>query len=353
MTSKPKISDTDDMIAGVPQTVDRENRASAKSKLREAHILNRIIGRSRAIKKVRAAIKQVADFDICVLITGESGTGKELAARAIHYLSSRKERAFIPINCGAIPDNLFENEFFGHAKGSFTGAGNEQTGLVKAAAGGTLFLDEISSISAPLQVKFLRLLENHEYKPLGDARPHKADIRIIAATNKNLSIMVEKDLFREDLFYRLNVINLNIPPLRKRREDIPLLVENFVAMYAKKFGKTVNRIPYGFVENLRTFPWKGNVRELENMIQRLVIMSPDDMLHLNHMQGFSEDSAEVPENFNRAKIKVIKAFEHNYLTQALKQYNGNVAKAAANSGKGRTAMWNLIKKHRLNPKDFR
>lgn len=353
MRPKHKTIDTADLDIASSHAVPQSARNAAKNALIADRVLNRIIGRSKAADEVRTKIKQVANFDICVLITGESGTGKELAARAIHYLGPRRGKPFIPVNCGAIPENLFENEFFGHARGAYTDAGGQQNGLVGAAEGGTLFLDEIATTSTFVQVKFLRLLENREYRPLGDTQPRKVDIRIIAATNKSLPSLVEKELFREDFYYRLNVFNLHIPPLRNRREDIPILAEHFVAKYAKMYGKKINRIPSRLIESLCALPWRGNIRELENLMQRLIVLSPSETLDSSHLQNIADDAVDEPEHFRTAKARAVKAFERNYLTRILRRYRGNVAKAAAKCGKSRTAMWNLIKKHDLQPKSFR
>lgn len=211
--------------------INGEEKQKVIQSLNKRKVLSRILGSSKPVIQLREQIQSIALYDVSVLIIGESGTGKELAARAIHYLSSRHHNPFVPVNCGAIPENLFENELFGHHKGAFTDASFHQDGVVKEAEGGTLFLDEIGVITPYTQVKLLRLLQEKEYRPLGDCKTRKANVRIVAATNEDLQTMVTEDTFREDLFYRLNIVSLSIPPLRKRKEDIPLLSNHFIRKY--------------------------------------------------------------------------------------------------------------------------
>jgi transcriptional regulator with PAS, ATPase and Fis domain len=216
-----------------------EERESAKKALKKKYGLNQILGKSKVVRELHKKIDLISSSDASILITGESGTGKELTARAIHYLGPRSGKPFIPVNCSAIPENFIENEFFGHVKGAFTDALFQQTGLVKEAEGGTLFLDEIGTISPYVQIKFLRLLQDGEFKVLGNSKIQKADIRIIAATNKSLQNLVKEGNFRDDLFYRLNIVSLHIPPLRERKEDIPVLIEHFIHKYSEKYNKTI------------------------------------------------------------------------------------------------------------------
>lgn len=335
------------------QSISEQERDSAKRVLKEKYGLGQILGKSRAVKEIHHKIRRVSSFDVNVLIEGESGTGKELVARAIHHLGARAAKPFIPVNCGAIPENLFENELFGHLKGAFTDASYQQVGLVKAAEGGTLFLDEIGTISSYIQVKFLRLLENMEYKPLGDSAIHSADIRIIAATNKPLIDLVNKFSFRDDLYYRLKVVYIRIPPLRERTEDIPLLADHFVNKYSKKFNRPSIKISPEALRVLVSNPWSGNIRELENVIQQLIIMSDSTELDIRQIPTTKTESKDEFDNFQLAKIKAINRFEKNLLIQILTEHKGNVASAANKLGKGRTALWNLIKKHNLHPKQFR
>ncbi|MEW6417484.1 MAG: sigma-54 dependent transcriptional regulator [Nitrospirota bacterium] len=331
-------------------------RESVKKALKREFGLKQIIGGSKVVKELHEKINKISTCDANVLISGESGTGKELAARAIHYLSHRSRKPFIPVNCGAIPENLFENELFGHVKGAFTDARFKQVGLVKEAEGGTLFLDEISVASSYIQVKLLRLLQDKEYKPLGDPRLHKADIRIIAATNKDLAVLIKEGTFREDLFYRLNIVPLHISPLRERKEDIPILVEYFVRKYSREYNKPIKEISEDAMEAFASYPWPGNIRELENKIQQLIVMSPSPVISVRDIQlpvnkSISEE-ADI-EYFKEAKKRVIDAFEKTYLTHLLEEQRGDMVNAARRAGKSRTALWNLLKKHNLSPKQFR
>lgn len=334
----------------------RNERESVKKALKREFGLKQIIGGSKVVKELRERLNRISTCDVSVLISGESGTGKELAARAIHYLSSRAGKPFIPVNCGAIPENLFENELFGHVKGAFTDALFKQVGLVKEAEGGTLFLDEISAGSPYIQVKFLRLLQDKEYKPLGDSGTHKADIRIIAATNKDLSCLVKEGVFREDLYYRLNIVPLHIPPLRGRKEDIPILIEYFIKKYSREYNKPIKEVSADVMETFASYSWPGNIRELENKIQQLVVMSTSTVIAARDIQlriskSISEEAAI--EYFKVAKKRAINVFEKTYLTHLLKDHRGNVVNSAIRAGKSRTALWNLMKKHNLSPKQFR
>jgi transcriptional regulator with PAS, ATPase and Fis domain len=340
-----------------------DERERVKQSLKKELGLNRILGCNEVVARLRQQIENISSCDVSVLITGESGTGKELAARAIHYLSGRVHQPFVPVNCGAIPDNLFENELFGHRKGAFTDASFHQDGLVKEAEGGTLFLDEVGVIPSHLQVKLLRLLQDKEYKLLGDSTTRVADIRIIAATNENLPELVKKGIFREDFYYRLNIVSLHIPPLRKRKEDIPVLADYFIKKYSQEYNKSVMPASPEAKDLLMANHWPGNVRELENKIQQAVVMSKDGIL-LPRDLLFSRDDTETEpksqtgnnnickEPFSQAKKKIIHSFEREYLTRLLVQFNGDMVRAAARAGKSRTALWNLMAKHHLHPSQF-
>jgi len=333
-----------------------EECESVTQSLKRKFGLSHILGRSKAVQELCQKINKISLYKVNVLISGESGTGKELAARAIHYLSRRAGRPFIPINCGAIPESLFENELFGHLKGAFTDAGLTQIGLVKQAEGGTLFLDEIAVISLYNQVKLLRLIQDKEYKPLGEAKPQKVDVRIIAATNGNLQRLVKEGGFREDLFYRMNVVSLYIPPLRKRREDIPILVEHFMSKYCKEYGKPIKVLSQDAMMKFMSYSWPGNIRELENKIQQIVVMSTTPVISIEAVEPtLSEPISKENklEDFNAAKKKLISSFEKTYLIQLLTECRGNVVNAAKRAGKSRTGLWNLLKKYNISPTKFR
>jgi DNA-binding NtrC family response regulator len=342
-----------------------DERERVKKLLKKKSGLSRILGNNKRIIQLRQQIERISLCDASVLITGESGTGKELAARALHYLGSRAQNPFVPVNCGAIPDNLFENELFGHRKGAFTDASYHQEGLVKEAEGGTLFLDEVGVISPQLQVKLLRLLQDKEYKLLGEAATRVANIRIIAATNEDLPQLVKKGRFREDFYYRLNIVSLHIPPLKKRKDDIPILVDYFIHKYSTEYNKKIDGIAAEALAQLMDFTWPGNVRELENKIQQAVVMSKGrvilspDLLPLQGRfkpsleQGLPISSADIcKETFAQAKNDMINAFEREYLTKLLMEFNGDMVQAAARAGKSRTALWNLMAKHHLHPRQF-
>ncbi len=254
----------------------KENR-NLRRELDKHYSFSEIIGTSEALQAVFRVVEKVADTNASVLIEGESGTGKELIARAIHYKSRRAAQPFLAVNCGALPESILESELFGHAKGAFTGATGDKKGLFRSADGGTLLLDEIGEMPLALQVKLLRALQEHEVTPVGASLPVKFDARIVAATNKNLETEVAENRFREDLFYRLNVIEINLPPLRTRQADIPLLAKYFAAKYAKEQNTTEKNITREAMSALLNYEWRGNVRELENAIERAFILSGDEI----------------------------------------------------------------------------
>jgi len=332
----------------------REERRLTAEALKRKAGLARILGRSRAIQELRQQIELLSSYKVSVLIYGETGTGKELAARAIHYLSERAAGPFIPVNCGAIPENLFENELFGHVRGAFTDARILQVGLVQEAEGGTLFLDEIGAISPYNQVKLLRLLQDSEYKRLGDARPHRADVRIVAATNRDLPALVREGAFRDDLYYRLDVAALRIAPLRERTEDVPLLVEYFLAKYSAQYGKAVESVSCNAMRELLQYPWPGNIRELENKVQNMILMACGPIIDVAdiHLPPICVPEPVQPDGFVDAKRRMIDSFEKDYITQLLARHKGDVASAAREAGKSRTGLWNLIRKHSFSPRDF-
>ena len=239
-----------------------------------------IVGRSSALRRVLQLVETVASGDSTVLLLGETGTGKELIARAIHYRSQRKNRTFVKLNCAAIPSGLLESELFGHERGAFTGAITQKTGRLEVADQGSLFLDEIGDIPLELQPKLLRVLQEREFERLGSTRTKKVDVRVVAATHRDLEEMISKKEFRSDLYYRLNVFPISIPPLRERTDDIPLLVRHFVQEAALRMGKTIDTIPPGTMEALTQYGWPGNIRELENVIERAVILTPSSTLHV-------------------------------------------------------------------------
>jgi len=295
---------------------------------------------------------QVSNFDVGVLILGESGTGKEMVARAIHDRSSRAKRPFVPVNCGAIPSELAENELFGHERGAYTGAVAAQTGLIAEAEGGTVFLDEIGCLPLNAQAKLLRFLQNREFRPLGSPKPRTADVRIIAATNRELDRAVRDGEFRADLYYRLNVVSLSLPPLRERREDIPLLANHFSRKYASRFSKPVVRIAAEAMYKITNYNWPGNVRELENTIERAVVFCLGSQLSASDI-GLPQAISPVPESFQQKKKMVVAQFERTGIEELLAAHQGNVSHAAVAARKNRRAFWRLICKHKIDVSRFR
>jgi DNA-binding NtrC family response regulator len=283
-----------------------------------------IIGESAVVGKVLSAVAKTASTSATVLISGESGTGKELVARAVHYSSSRASAPFVPVNCGGIPEGLLESELFGHVKGAFTGATESRAGFFQTADGGTIFLDEISDTSLSMQIKLLRVLEDKEVHMVGASRSRKVDIRIIAATNKDLASLVGKGVFREDLFFRLHVLTVAMPPLRERGDDILLLAYHFAAKFAEEFGKSTLRFSDNALQVLRNYHWPGNVRELENVVQRLVVMTDSDLIEVSDLPSLMRFSALRETGLDRTLAEV----EAEYIRNVLVSVKGNKTKAA-------------------------
>jgi DNA-binding NtrC family response regulator len=284
-----------------------------------------IIGQSPAMTRVFDTIRKVASTDGTVLIHGKSGTGKELVARAIHYNSKRFAKPFIPVNCGAIVENLFESELFGHKRGSFTGATADREGYFKAADGGSIFLDEVSEIPLHLQVKLLRAIELKEITPVGVSIPQSVDVRIIASTNRNLGKEVEAGRYREDLYYRLNIVEINLPSLAERHDDIPLLVQHFIGKYAREMNKPVKGVDNEVMKLLIAHSWKGEIRELENILERAVIFADGPLIIRNDLPGFFDQHQDALYSFdaNRSMKEAVDDFERQYITHVLRanQFN--------------------------------
>jgi len=315
----------------------------------------RIIYSSNAMAALMNRLSVVAKSEASVLVTGESGTGKELFAKEVHALGHRSERAFVAINCGAFPDSLLESEMFGYRKGAFTGATRDHAGVIMEAQKGTLFLDEIAETSLSFQVKLLRFLQEGEIRALGDSKTVNIDARIIAATNKDLKQMMKDGTFRDDLFYRLNVIPLHIPPLRERREDILLLANTFLQRYAREAGRSLALSPLA-AQKLAGYPWPGNVRELENKIRQLSILAPNSPILPEDIDlGNSPQLEPVPgsASFKAAKQFTVDQFERTYLRELLERNHGRPSKAASEAGLDRKNLWRLLQKHRLKLESFK
>ncbi len=338
-----------------------ENIALRKE-LGKKHGIPSIIGSSGIINKLIDDITQVAPTTATVLVTGESGTGKELVARALHQLSTRKSGPYVTVNCTAITENVIESELFGHVKGAFTGAWKDKKGLVTMADGGTLFLDEIGDLNPLMQTKLLRLIQEGEYKPVGSTHTQKADIRFIAATNHNLEEDIQKGTFREDLFYRLNVVRLETPALRERREDIPMLAHHFLKKYSLLYQKNIKGISGRASAKLCTNDFCGNIRELENMMERAVIFCRSDTLDMADLQMKNEDHANdlsvldeeiLKKPFREARDEFMLMFFRQYIEARLKDTRGNISQAAETAGIQRQYMHRLMKQVGLEAEDYR
>jgi DNA-binding NtrC family response regulator len=298
-----------------------------------------ILGSSRQMQEVFRAIERAAATAATVLISGESGTGKELVARAIHYGSNRASKPFVPVNCGAIPAELFESELFGHVKGAFTGANESRAGFFQTADGGSIFLDEIGEMSLALQVKLLRVLQDQEVWMVGATRPRKVDLRVLVATNKDLSALVKKGTFREDLYFRLSVLTMTVPPLRDRDDDIIVLAKHFVEKYAEEMGRPVPRFSESALVALGNYAWPGNVRELENIVQRLVIMTDGDVVDVPDLPSLMRFTAARESGLNRTLAEV----EEEYIRNVLASVDGNKTRAAEILGIDRKTLREKLK----------
>ena len=338
--------------------------------LRQDYDFSMIVGKSRKMIEVMELAARVAPTNATVLITGDSGTGKELIARAIYLNSLRKEAPFLTINCGALPSGLLESELFGHVKGSFTGAVANKIGRFEAADSGTIFLDEVGEMPPELQVKILRVLQFGEFEKVGSYQLQKVDVRIIAATNKNLRKMVEEGTFREDLYYRIKIIQIHFPPLRERIDDIRLLINHFIEIHSARLGRPISSVDPQFIRNLERYPFPGNIRELEGIIQRAIILAREDRLTVaelppevlsnetinapesresayRHTVPLAKDNEELKNAREEATQRAVSEVEIVFLENALEQAGGNISKAAENTGMNRSLFQRLVKKHDL------
>ena len=305
-----------------------ENRI-LKKEIQRTYDYENIVGKSPLIKNIYDMIETVAETESTVLVTGKSGTGKELVARALHFKSKRKNKAFIPVNCGAISENLIESELFGHKRGAFTGAISDKEGFFKAADGGTLFLDEVSELPLNLQVKFLRVLQEREFTPVGTTSPISVSIRFKASTNRDLKQEIKNGKFREDLFYRLNVIEINIPSLKEREDDIPVLADHFLNKYRKEMNKNIKGIDNDAIRALMGYEWKGEVRELENVIERAVIFAKEDYITLKDLPNVFRPNDIIVNHFTSGSLDdSVKSFERDYIVRALENNDFNKEKTA-------------------------
>ncbi len=357
----------DELVLSVERAADKrrlvlENLA-LKKELLDRYRFSNIVGEDPMILRIFEAIKKVGPTDSTVLLTGESGTGKELFARAIYSHSSRSTKQFIPVDCSTLSPGLLESELFGHIKGAFTGAIQDKIGIFEVANEGTLFLDDIANLTPEMQAKLLRVLETREYKPVGSTQFKKTNVRIIAATNKDLRGMVREGSFREDLFYRLNVFPLTLPPLRERKDDIPRLAYHFLRVFCRKTGKRINGFTAEALEELVNNEWPGNVRQLKNVVERLVIMAdqsvvslPDMISHVHSRRPLAPEGVPTTlEQLKKIRRTLLKGtfagIEREFLVRALKESGGNITLAASKVGMQRSNFSTLMKKHHISPTD--
>ncbi|MCP4600644.1 MAG: sigma-54-dependent Fis family transcriptional regulator [Proteobacteria bacterium] len=334
--------------------LDRTRKLEEELEVRERY--GNIIGSSPPMLEVYRMIDSVSHSTSTVLLQGESGTGKELVARAVHSRGQRAAKSFVPVNCSAIPENLVESELFGHVRGAFTGAVSTRMGLFEAADNGTILLDEVGELPLQVQVKLLRALQEGEIKRVGSSEPAKVDVRVIAATNVNLHQAMLEGTIREDLYYRLNVISIYIPPLRERIEDIPLLAYHFLRKYALRSGRDIRRISLEAMRSLRSYNWPGNVRELENAMERSVVMARSDVIVPGDLPRSVVSTADstVSRNvlfdlpFSEAKKRIIEGFEKDYVQEVLRRAGGNVSEAARQAALDRSNFRRILKKYKIS-----
>jgi len=337
----------DELFGQIEQALAQTSHAASADD--DEQWCSHILTRSDSMERLLSTAKRVAESDVSLLITGASGTGKELLAQAIHRGSPRRKQPFIPINCGALPEPLLESELFGHVKGAFTGASNDHLGLLRAADGGTLFLDEIGDMPVPLQVKLLRVLQERQVRPVGSTQSYPVDVRIISATHRDLEQAMQSGLFREDLYYRLNVVNLKIPVLTERREDIPLLANHFLQQCQKGRYSKASAFSPEAMNLLVGAAWPGNVRQLENAVQQIVALAHTKLIPESLVRDAIDSESGVMSSFNDARHH----FERDYLVKVLRITEGNVSRAAKLAQRNRTDFYKLLQRHDLKPDQFK
>jgi len=352
----------DDLLRIARRLLD-ERRLRDENRLLERHVkrdyvFDEMVGRSPAMLAAFDTIRRVAPVEADVIVMGESGTGKELAARSIHKASRRSAGRFVPVDCGAIPDELLESEFFGHERGAFTGAHARSLGLLEFAHQGTFFLDEIGELSPRLQAKLLRVLQERRIRRVGGREEIPVDVRIIAATSRNLADEIKGGRFREDLFYRINVTQVKLPPLRERRDDVPLLLDHFVARYAGEMGKGAVKVEPDVVAALERYHWPGNVREMQNLVRRALAMCRGTTLTIEDLpdevvSAAGERAVGEEDGFFAVRAQRMAAFEREYLAALMRTHLGDVAEAAVAAHMPRGTLYRLLKKHEIDPADFR
>ncbi len=359
----PKPFTPDEVAIVVKKAIEKKNllleNIYLRQELQVKYGFHNIVGKSKKMQEIYRIIAKVAVTDSTVLICGQSGTGKELIARAIHFNSARREKQFVPVDCAVLSENLLESELFGHVRGSFTGAVTTKPGLFEVADGGTVFLDEIGNISLSIQAKLLRVLQEREFTPVGGTKAKKVDIRLIAATNKDLEKMIKEEVFREDLYYRLNIVPITLPTLKERQEDIPLLAVHFLKKYTEEMGKTIKGFTPEAMEKMMRYPWPGNIRELENVIERTVVMIDDEMVRVGHLILPGQREKEILDNQipltsgelkgikKQIREKAVEEIEKAFVLSALERHQWNVTRAAEEVGMLRPNFQALMRKYNL------
>ncbi|MEN6318088.1 MAG: sigma-54 dependent transcriptional regulator [Syntrophaceae bacterium] len=348
-----KPFDPEELLLQIEKALENQRLVSEVKRLegilKDRHDFKNIVARSERMQRVLDLVSRIAGTDSTVYISGESGTGKEVVARSIHLASQRKNKPFVAINCAAIPETLMESQLFGHEKGAFTDAKRSYEGLFAQADKGTIFLDEIGDMSLSIQAKLLRVLQEKQFYPIGSGRPVEVDVRVIVATNKDLETEVKKGNFREDLYYRIHVVPVDLPPLRERKEDIPLLAEHFLKEISKRMKKDIKAISPMAMQKLMLHDWPGNVRELENTIEHAMAITRHDVISEELILPSKDLSAEPLRPFKDA----VEDFKRGYVVRLLEFTKGNVSKAAELAGKYRADFHNLVKKYNLKPEDFK
>lgn len=348
-----KPFDPEELLLQIERAMENQRLVSEVRKLegllKERYDFKNIVARSEKMQRVLDLISRIAGTDSTIYISGESGTGKELIAKAIHVASERRDKPFVAINCAAIPETLLESELFGYEKGAFTDAKSSHGGLFAQAHEGTIFLDEIGDMSLSIQAKLLRVLQERKFYPLGSGRPVEVDVRVIVVTNKDLEAAVKNGSFREDLFYRIHVVPIDLPPLRERKEDIPLLAEHFLKEISQRMKKDIKGISAMAMQKLMLYDWPGNVRELENTIEHAVAITQHDVINEEIILTAKNLPVEPLNPFKEA----VEDFKRGYVVRLLEFTKGNVSKAAELAGKYRADFHNLVKKHNLKPDDFK
>lgn len=348
-----KPFDPEELLLQIEKALENQRLVSEVKRLegilKDRHDFKNIVARSERMQRVLDLVSRIAGTDSTVYISGESGTGKEVVARSIHLASQRRDKPFVAINCAAIPETLMESQLFGHEKGAFTDAKRSYEGLFAQADKGTIFLDEIGDMSLSIQAKLLRVLQEKQFYPIGSGRPVEVDVRVIVATNKDLETEVKKGNFREDLYYRIHFVPVDLPPLRERKEDIPLLAEHFLKEISKRMKKDIKAISPMAMQKLMLHDWPGNVRELENTIEHAMAITRHDVISEELILPSKDLSAEPLRPFKDA----VEDFKRGYVVRLLEFTKGNVSKAAELAGKYRADFHNLVKKYNLKPEDFK